>query len=202
MLTCLCWTNCFWTFLRCLWILPSRLAALPHFPPCGTICAPFARSPSFPLPESSCNPLWVYLSKLKCMEGGQYAVNEMQLINDYNIKYNGFVPCVWHAAKGLLPHQEKRELNQPNVFERRTSTANEPLSLLIFLDDTKFVLLSVFTLIETIWLNVCSKSWLKCAKKSPLPVNVLRSKTPLLKLTKLTSLAERGNESTGSLKNY
>ena len=77
-----------------LWILPSRLAALPHFPPCGTICAPFARSPSFPLPESSCNPLWVYLSKLKCMEGGQYAVNEMQLINDYNIKYNGFVPCV------------------------------------------------------------------------------------------------------------
>ena len=39
-------------------------------------------------------------------------------------------------------------------------------------------------------------------KKSPLPVNMLRSKTPLLKLTKLTSLAERGNESTASLKNY
>ena len=38
-------------------------------------------------------------------------------------------------------------------------------SLLICLDATKFVLLAVFTLIETICPNICSKSRLKIAKK-------------------------------------
>ena len=37
-----------------------------------------------------------------------------------------------------------------NVFERRTSTGSELFSLLICLDESKFVLLSAFTLIETI----------------------------------------------------
>ena len=37
-----------------------------------------------------------------------------------------------------------------DVFERRTSTGSEDFSLLICLDDIKFVLLSFFTLIETI----------------------------------------------------
>ena len=68
-----------------------------------------------------------------------------------------------------------------NVFERRTSTGSELFSPLIRLDATNYVLLSVFTLIETICPNVCSKSQLKCAK-SPLPVDVRRSKTSLLKL--------------------
>ena len=36
------------------------------------------------------------------------------------------------------------------VFERRTSTGSEAFSLLICLDDRKFVLYSFFTLIETI----------------------------------------------------
>ena len=36
------------------------------------------------------------------------------------------------------------------VFERRTSIGSEPFSLLICLDATKFLLLSVFTLTETI----------------------------------------------------
>ena len=52
-------------------------------------------------------------------------------------------------------------------FERRTSTGSEPFSLLICLDATKFVLLTVFTLVEMICPNFCSKSQLKCAK-SPL----------------------------------
>ena len=53
-------------------------------------------------------------------------------------------------------------------------------SLLICLDATKFVLLAVFTLIETICSNICSKSRLKIAK-SQLPVYVRRSKTLLFK---------------------
>ena len=45
-----------------------------------------------------------------------------------------------------------------NVFEWRASTGSEIFSLLICLCTTKFVLLSVLTLIETICPNVCSKS--------------------------------------------
>ena len=68
-----------------------------------------------------------------------------------------------------------------DVFERRTSTGSEPFALLISLDATIFVLLSVLTLIETI----CPKIWFKLrlkSAKSPLPVDVRRSKTSLLKL--------------------
>ena len=68
-----------------------------------------------------------------------------------------------------------------DVFERRTSTGREPFSLLICLDATKFVLLSVFTLKEKICLKSCSKSRLKSAV-SQLPVYMRRSKTSLLKL--------------------
>ena len=52
---------------------------------------------------------------------------------------------------------------------------------MIHLDATKFVLLSVFTLIETICPKICSNLRPKNAK-SPLPVDVRRSKTSLLKL--------------------
>ena len=68
-----------------------------------------------------------------------------------------------------------------NVLGRRTSTGSELFSPLILLDTTNYVLLSVFTLIETTCPNVCSKSRLKSAK-SPLPLDVCRSKTSLLKL--------------------
>ena len=44
------------------------------------------------------------------------------------------------------------------VFEGRTSIGSEPFSLLICLDATKFILLSVFTLTETICPRICSKS--------------------------------------------
>ena len=60
-------------------------------------------------------------------------------------------------------------------YERCISTGSEPFSLLICLGATKFVLLSVFTLIETICPQICSKSRLKSAK-SLLPVDVRRSK--------------------------
>ena len=53
--------------------------------------------------------------------------------------------------------------------------------LLICLDGTKFVFLSNFSLIETICPKIWSKSRPKIAK-IPLPVEVRRSKTSLLKL--------------------
>ena len=68
-----------------------------------------------------------------------------------------------------------------NVFEPCTSTGSELFSLLICLDATKFVVLSVCILIEKICPKICSKSRLKRAK-SPLAVNVRLSKPSLLKL--------------------
>ena len=67
------------------------------------------------------------------------------------------------------------------------SDAHQPevsfFSLLICLDATKFVWLSVLTLTETICPKVfCSKSQLKCAKSS-LRIDVRRSKRSLLKLS-------------------
>ena len=67
------------------------------------------------------------------------------------------------------------------MFERRTSTGSEAFSLFICLDANKFVLLSVFSLIKTINPRVSTKP-LPNDAKSPLPVDVRRSKTPLLKL--------------------
>ena len=68
-----------------------------------------------------------------------------------------------------------------DVFERRTSTGSEVFSLLTCLDDIKFVFLSFFTAIVAIWLKICAKPPSKNEKR-PLPVDVRRSKTLLLKL--------------------
>ena len=68
-----------------------------------------------------------------------------------------------------------------DVFERRTSTGSEAFSLFICLDANKFVLLSFFSLIKTIYQRVSTKP-LSNDAKSPLPVDVRRSKTQLLKL--------------------
>ena len=53
-----------------------------------------------------------------------------------------------------------------DFFERRTSTETEALFLLVWLDATKFVYLSVFTYIKTI----CAKIWAK-----PLPKNAKKT---------------------------
>ena len=68
-----------------------------------------------------------------------------------------------------------------DVFERRTSTGSEAFSLFICLDTTKFVLLSFFSPMKTIYLRVSTKPQPNAAK-SQLPVDVRRSKTLLLKL--------------------
>ena len=61
------------------------------------------------------------------------------------------------------------------------NTRSVLFSLLICLDATKFVLPSVFTLTERIYAINCSNSGLKSAK-SPLPVDLRRSITSLLKI--------------------
>ena len=68
-----------------------------------------------------------------------------------------------------------------DVFERRTSTGSETFSLFICLDTNKFVLQNFFSLIKTIYPRVSTKPFRSDAK-SPLPVDVRRSKTLLLKL--------------------
>jgi len=62
-------------------------------------------------------------------------------------------------------------------FERRTSTGSEAFSLFICLEATKFVLLSFFSLIKTIYLRVWTKP-LPNDAKSPLPVDILRNLVP------------------------
>ena len=54
---------------------------------------------------------------------------------------------------------------------------------MICLDATKFVLLSVFTFIETIWPKIWAKP-LPMNEKGQLPVDVHRSKMSLLQLPK------------------
>ena len=68
------------------------------------------------------------------------------------------------------------------VFARRTSTGSEVFFILKHLDAPKFVFLSVLTIIET----SCPKRWAKPLSKNekrPLPFDVRRSKTSLLKFT-------------------
>ena len=67
-----------------------------------------------------------------------------------------------------------------DVFEGRTSTGSEPFSLFICLDANKFVLLSFFSLMKRIYPRVSNKP-LPNDAKGPLPVDVRRSTTLLLK---------------------
>ena len=68
-------------------------------------------------------------------------------------------------------------------FDQRTSTRSCAFSLLIFLDFTTFLLLSVVTLKDTICPKILAKPLPKNAK-SPLPVDVRRLKTSLPQLPK------------------
>ena len=70
-----------------------------------------------------------------------------------------------------------------DVFDcdRRTSTGRELFSLLICLEATKFVLLCVFILKETIFPRICLKKTRQKSKKGPLPADERRSKASLVK---------------------
>ena len=84
-----------------------------------------------------------------------------------------------------------------DVFERPTSTGSELFSLLVCLDANKFVLLSFFSPLKTIYSRVSTKPLPNDAKSS-LPVDVRRSKTLLLKLPNYwsagTAAGQRYNE--------
>ena len=84
-----------------------------------------------------------------------------------------------------LPRPSARHLPigtlSKDVFERRTSAGSEAFSLFICLDANKLVLLSFFSLLKTIYPRVSTKP-LPNDAKSPLPADVRRSKTLLLKL--------------------
>ena len=73
-----------------------------------------------------------------------------------------------------------------DVFEQRTSTGSEAFSLFKCLDANKLLLLSFFSLLKTIYPRVSTKP-LPNDAKSPLPVDVRRSKTLLLKLPIVTT---------------
>ena len=98
-------------------------------------------------------------------------------------------PCtparIFHALHSLLGTLSK------DVFERRTSTGSEAFSLFICLDANKLVLLSFFSLLKTIYPRVSTKP-LPSDAKSPLPVDVRRSKTLLLKLPNNKKLIRKG----------
>ena len=83
-----------------------------------------------------------------------------------------------HCLRSLLGSLSK------DVFERRTSTGSEAFSLFICLDANKFVLLSFFSLLKTIYPRVSTKK-LPNDTKSPFPVDVRHSTTLLLKLPTL-----------------
>ena len=97
----------------------------------------------------------------------------------YNIPTNLSRVALWETS--FLLHQILIGSLSKGVFERRTSTESEVFSLLTCLDDIKFVFLSFFTVIEAIWLKICAKPPSKNQKR-PLPVDVRRSETLLLKL--------------------
>ena len=99
-------------------------------------------------------------------------VSTKPLSNDANSP----LPVDVSRSKTLLGSLSK------DVFERRTSTGNEAFSLPICLDANKFVLLSFFSLIKTIYPRVSTEP-LPNHANSPLPVDVRRLKTLLLKLS-------------------
>ena len=92
-----------------------------------------------------------------------------------------FVPPIIQTSVNFRDFEELLGTLSKDVFEQRTSTGSEALSLFTCLDANKFVLLNFFSLIKTIDLRVPTKP-LPNDAKSPLPVDVRRSKTLLLKL--------------------
>ena len=105
---------------------------------------------------------WERCHRFLRLEGGQTAYK------------NGHYKQCWSSLYVLATLSK-------DVFERHTSTESEAFSLFICLDAKKFVLLSFFALVKTIYRNVWTKP-LPNDAKSPLPVDVHRSKTLLLNL--------------------
>ena len=114
-------------------------------------------------------------------------MDKLKTENIIRKKKKEIVPTLDIRASGcLLSHYpqgvtDEAVNNIRDVFERRTSTGSEALSLFICLDANKLVLLSFFSLLKTIYPRISTEP-LPNDAKSPLPVDVRPSKTLLLKL--------------------
>ena len=87
----------------------------------------------------------------------------------------------WNRRHGRFPsHVCTGAATQGRFLSDAGQPEVRPFSFGICLDDTKFVLPRVFTLLETIFPKTWAKPLPKTAK-SPLPVDVGRSKTPFHK---------------------
>ena len=115
----------------------------------------------------------------------------VDLLPDYHatrtVQYKNILNCFnlhQHVQRPTCVNRHRYlrlESLSKDVFERRRSTRIEVFSLTICLDAKKFVLISFFSLIRTIYLRVSTKPPPNDAKR-PLPFDVRRSKTLLHKL--------------------
>ena len=115
----------------------------------------------------------------------------IDLLPDYHatrtVQYKNILNCFnlhQHVQRPTCVNRHRYlrlESLSKGVFERRRSTRIEVFSLTICLDAKKFVLISFFSLIRTIYLRVSTKPPLNDAQR-PLPFDVRRSKTLLHKL--------------------
>ena len=106
-------------------------------------------------------------------------------VYDHDLLSNLFLILEYKGKPSCWANEPNLELlsgSCKDVFERHTSTGSEAFSLYICLDANKFVLLSFFSLIKTIYSRVWSKP-LPCDAKSPLSVDARRLKALLTKLT-------------------
>ena len=95
----------------------------------------------------------------------------------YFSKFLAFLPFSLPSPSSLLKLPIASVLKGLSVLERRTSTGSEAFSLFTCLDDIQFVLLYSYR--DDLTENLGETTAQEC--KSPLPVDVHRSKTPLLK---------------------
>ena len=101
------------------------------------------------------------------------------LLNQPNNNHRALEELQLMLIKALHGDVSLYRVRARQQVKRLTSTGSEFFSLLICLDATKFVFLNVFSIIEAICLVKITN---QVCKKSPLPVDVRRSKTSMLKL--------------------
>ena len=127
--------------------------------------------------------------KLGCYKKVSISSNPWQLLLSDRTKNPNRHVLDWHKWEESIHRYVSEVIGNlsKDVFERRTSTGSEAFFLFICLDAIKFSLLTFFSLLKTIYPRVLTKP-LPNDAKSPLPVDVRRSKTLLLKLPNISSI--------------
>ena len=115
-----------------------------------------------------CNPVWLCIGICKvgpCLTTQHWRSKQRR---------------AWLRVQDFLCTKKCARVSK-DVFDQRTSTGSKAFSLFICLDAIKFSPLTFFSLLKTIYPRVLTKP-LPNDAKSPLPVDVRRSKKLLLKL--------------------